>query len=155
MILPTCRTVIKTQTLKEFMTEAIPIEEDEGEWLLYVDGLSTHAGRGAGSVLISPEGDELDFALRLDFRALNNKVEYKALIVGIKIAINAGVHNLKAYFDPQQVTNQEEGTFNVKEERMKEYLQQTTNIKSRLKSFQLHRVARTENNTNIDLPLLG
>ncbi|KAL0399939.1 UNVERIFIED_CONTAM: hypothetical protein Sradi_2337200 [Sesamum radiatum] len=98
------------------MAEAIPIEEDKGEQLLYVDGSSTHAGHGVGTLLISSEAEKLKFALRLDFRASSNKVEYKALIVVIKTALDAGAHNLKAYFDPQQVTNSEEGTFNVKEE---------------------------------------
>ncbi|KAL0328228.1 UNVERIFIED_CONTAM: hypothetical protein Scaly_2255400 [Sesamum calycinum] len=135
------------------MTKAIPTEEEEGERLLYVDG-SSHAGHGAGTVLTSQERDELEFALRLDFRASNNKVKYKTLIIGIKMDLNAGAHNLKAYFDSQQVANQEEETFDVKEERMKEYLQEITELKSRLKSFHLHQIARTENNTNVNLPLL-
>ncbi|KAL0401424.1 UNVERIFIED_CONTAM: hypothetical protein Slati_4172300 [Sesamum latifolium] len=46
------------------------------KWLLHVDGSSTIQGSGAGIVITSPQGDDLEFAVKFDFKASNNEVEY-------------------------------------------------------------------------------
>ncbi|KAL0427536.1 UNVERIFIED_CONTAM: hypothetical protein Slati_2928400 [Sesamum latifolium] len=61
------------------------------------------------------------------------------------MALDAGAKNLIAYSDSQLVTKQVEGEYEVKEERMKEYLQEISELTSRLKSFQLHQIPRIEN----------
>ncbi|KAL0412173.1 UNVERIFIED_CONTAM: hypothetical protein Slati_3807000 [Sesamum latifolium] len=68
-------------TSSEFVNETTFTEGDEGNWLLHVDGSSTLAGSGAAVVLTSSDGDELEYALRFDFKASNNETEYEALIV--------------------------------------------------------------------------
>ncbi|KAL0444527.1 UNVERIFIED_CONTAM: Ribonuclease HI [Sesamum latifolium] len=113
--------------------------------LLHIYGSSTLVGSGAGVVLTSPEGDELEYALYFDFKASNNETEYEALIVGVRMALDVGARNLIAYMDSQLVTKQVGGEYEVKEERMKEYLQEIGELTSRLKSFQLHQIPRTEN----------
>ncbi|KAL0402164.1 UNVERIFIED_CONTAM: hypothetical protein Slati_4246300 [Sesamum latifolium] len=118
------RSAIKAQALAELVNEATFTEGDEGNWLLNVDGSSTLAGSGAGVVLTSAEWDELEYALRFDFKASNNETEYEAPIAGIRMALDAGARNLIAYSDSQLVTKQVEGEYEVKEERMKEYLQE-------------------------------
>ena len=55
-------------------------------WQLYVDGSSCSNGSGAGLVLISPEGEKVRYALRLDFLTSNNEAEYEVLIAGLKLA---------------------------------------------------------------------
>ena len=47
-------------------------------------------GSGARVVLISPDGSRLHYAIRLHFSASNNAMEYKALINGLRIAIEHG-----------------------------------------------------------------
>ncbi|KAL0427277.1 UNVERIFIED_CONTAM: hypothetical protein Slati_2902500 [Sesamum latifolium] len=89
-------------------------------------------GSGAGVVLTSPERDGLEYALHFDFKASNNEVEYDALIAGIKMALDAGAEDLIAYTDSQLVTKQVEGEYKVKEGRMKEYLQEISELISRL-----------------------
>ncbi|KAL0448079.1 UNVERIFIED_CONTAM: hypothetical protein Slati_1935800 [Sesamum latifolium] len=118
------KSAIKAQALAELVNEATFTEGDEGNWLLNVDGSSTLAGSGAGVVLTSSEWDELEYALRFDFKASNNETEYEAPIAGIRMALDAGARNLIAYSDSQLVTKQVEGEYEVKEERMKEYLQE-------------------------------
>ncbi|KAL0289895.1 UNVERIFIED_CONTAM: hypothetical protein Sangu_2598400 [Sesamum angustifolium] len=56
-----------------------------------------------------------------------------------------GARNLIAYSDSQLVTNKVEGVYKVKEDRMKEYLQEINKLTSQLRSFQLHQILRTEN----------
>ncbi|KAL0405304.1 UNVERIFIED_CONTAM: hypothetical protein Slati_3844300 [Sesamum latifolium] len=54
-------------------------------------------GSRARTVLTSPEGDELEHALRFDFKAFSNDAEYEALIGGTKMALDAGSRNLTPY----------------------------------------------------------
>uniref|UniRef100_A0A803PK57 RNase H type-1 domain-containing protein n=1 Tax=Cannabis sativa TaxID=3483 RepID=A0A803PK57_CANSA len=54
-------------------------------WKVYVDGASNEKGTGVGVVLISPQGHQLQSALRLKFLASNNKAEYKAILVGLRL----------------------------------------------------------------------
>ncbi|KAL0374056.1 UNVERIFIED_CONTAM: hypothetical protein Sradi_3321300 [Sesamum radiatum] len=128
------RSATKGQSLAEFVNEATLTEEDEGNWLLDVDGSSTLAGSRAGVVLTSLEGDELEYALRFDFKASNNETDYEALVVGIRMALNAGARNLITYSDSLLVTKKVEGEYEVKAERMKEYLQEICDVTSRLKN---------------------
>ena len=59
-------------------------------------------------LLISPTPEKLqvEYALRLNFKASNNEAEYEALIVGLKLACVIGVHNISIFSDSQLVVNQ-------------------------------------------------
>ncbi|KAL0440091.1 UNVERIFIED_CONTAM: Retrovirus-related Pol polyprotein from transposon.6 [Sesamum latifolium] len=87
------RSTIKAQALAEFVKEATFTEENKGIWLPHTDGSSTLTGSGAGVVLTSPKGDELEYALH-NFKALNNETKYEAIIAGIKMALDTGAENL-------------------------------------------------------------
>ena len=50
-------------------------------------------------VLISPEKEVLKCVDRLQFSATNNKVEYKALLIGLSLAKALGVKNLVVQVD--------------------------------------------------------
>jgi ribonuclease HI len=60
------------------------------KWVIYVDGSSTRKSRGAGIVLVTPKGEELNGALRLKFRTTNNEAEYEAVIAGLGLALELG-----------------------------------------------------------------
>jgi ribonuclease HI len=60
----------------------------EQKWVIYVDDLSTRKNGGVRIVLVTPEGEELSGALRLEFRTTNNEAEYKAVIAGLGTASN-------------------------------------------------------------------
>ena len=51
-----------------------------------MDGSATKKVGGAGVVLISPEGETLKYAVRLQFSATNNEVKYEALLTGLSLA---------------------------------------------------------------------
>ncbi|KAL0454012.1 UNVERIFIED_CONTAM: hypothetical protein Slati_0740400 [Sesamum latifolium] len=93
------------------------------KWLLHVDGSSTIQGNGAGIVITSPQGEELEFVVKFGFRASNNEAEYKALVIGMKMAHEAGARHLIAYPNSQLIVKQVEGTYETKEENMIQYLQ--------------------------------
>ncbi|GJU61699.1 reverse transcriptase domain-containing protein [Tanacetum coccineum] len=59
-------------------------------WILFTDGSSCVDGSGAGLILTNLEGMEFTYALRFEFTATNNEVEFEALIAGLRIAARMG-----------------------------------------------------------------
>lgn len=68
--------------------------------------IGDQAGCCVGIILISPEKDELEFALRFKFKASNNEAKYDALLQGLHFAKKAGVRGVKVHSDSQLVTQQ-------------------------------------------------
>lgn len=64
-------------------------------WQAYVDGPSNCWGAGVEIVLVSPKGIKVEQSFKLGFQASNNKAEYKALLVGLRMAKLAGAQRLK------------------------------------------------------------
>lgn len=58
-------------------------------WSLYVDASSTSNSSGVGVVLISPKGFMVKMAIKISFKATNNKAEYEAILAGIKGLYNS------------------------------------------------------------------
>ncbi|KAL0448824.1 UNVERIFIED_CONTAM: hypothetical protein Slati_1438800 [Sesamum latifolium] len=106
------RTTIKAQALADFISEMteMSIKETSQEqiWLLHVDGSSTTQGSGAGIVITTPQGEDLEFAIKLGFKASNNEAEYEALVIGMRMAHETGARRLLAYSDSQLIVKQVE-----------------------------------------------
>ncbi|KAL0290132.1 UNVERIFIED_CONTAM: Ribonuclease HI [Sesamum radiatum] len=143
------RTTIKAQALADFISEmtemTIKDASQDQKWLLHVDGSSTAQGSGAGIVITTPQGEDLEFAIKLDFKASNNEAEYEALVIGMRMAHETGAKHLMAYSDSQLVVKQVEGTYEAKEESMIQYLQQITDLKTKFHHFQIIQIPREEN----------
>ncbi|KAL0416215.1 UNVERIFIED_CONTAM: hypothetical protein Slati_3453400 [Sesamum latifolium] len=73
------------------------------KWLLHVDGSSTAQGSSAGIVITTPQGEDLEFAIKFSFKASNNEAEYEALVIGMRMAHETGAKHLLAYSDSQLV----------------------------------------------------
>ncbi|KAL0433763.1 UNVERIFIED_CONTAM: hypothetical protein Slati_2710600 [Sesamum latifolium] len=73
------RTTIKAQALADFISEMAGMSmndtSQDQKWLLHVDGSSTTQGSGAGIVITTPQGEDLEFAIKFDFKASNNEAE--------------------------------------------------------------------------------
>ena len=80
---------------------------------MHFDGSSTTQGWGIGVVLKSL-GEEHTFTYKLHFPCSNNKIEYKALVVGLKAAKRLGIRMLKLFGDSELVIKQIKGTYAVK-----------------------------------------
>ncbi|GJV82817.1 reverse transcriptase domain-containing protein [Tanacetum coccineum] len=98
------RVLVKGQILADFIVERpeedspdtlMEVEEELPEpWILFTDGSSCTDGFKAGLILTNPERMEFTYALRFKPDATNNKAEYEALIVRLRIAEQMGVKNL-------------------------------------------------------------
>ena len=75
-------------------------------------------------MLLSPEGDTIECMVRLDFPATNNESEYEALIARLNLAKAAEAARVVVYCDSQVITNQINGDYECKGERMERYLDQ-------------------------------
>ncbi|KAL0449679.1 UNVERIFIED_CONTAM: hypothetical protein Slati_1524300 [Sesamum latifolium] len=143
------RTTIKAQALADFISEmaetTIKDASQDQKWLLHVDGSSTAQGSGAGIVITTPQGEDLEFAIKFGFKASNNEAEYEALVIGMRMAHEAGARHLLAYSDSQLIVKQVEGTYEAKEESMIQYLQQITDLKTKFHHFQIIQIPREEN----------
>ena len=62
-------------------------------------GSKTLEGSGAGCVLIDPKKNKHFLSCRLELEFTNNTAEYKALVQGLRKAIELKVENMKVYGD--------------------------------------------------------
>ena len=159
------RTSIKGQVLADLVAEFIepPVEElkpaknMDGKlvgtisqhgplpWEVYVDGASNQKGSRVGLVLISPEKIIIEKSLRLDFSAMNNEAEYKALMMGMAMVQRMGGKSVKVFSDSRLVISQVKGEFEAKDERMQGYLSQVKCLQSEFESFNLLHIHRSGN----------
>ena len=91
---------------------------------MHTNGSSNRQAGGAGVVLLSPEGDIVECMIRLYFPTTNNEVEYEALVAGLDLARAVGATSVVIYCDSQVITNQINGDYECKGERMRLYLNQ-------------------------------
>ncbi|KAL0455790.1 UNVERIFIED_CONTAM: hypothetical protein Slati_0918200 [Sesamum latifolium] len=90
------RMTIKAQALADFVSEmtemTIKDASQDQKWLLHVDGSSTAQGSGVGIVITTPQGEDLEFAIKFGFKASNNEAEYEALVIGMRMAHETGLN---------------------------------------------------------------
>ena len=102
------KTVIKGQVLADFVmefTSAEPAEKaqtpaDLPICKLSIDGATNSQGSGAGLILTSPEGIDIEYALRFGFQASNNEAEYEVVIAGLNLATHWKLTNLRSAATP-------------------------------------------------------
>lgn len=70
-----------------------------------IDRSSNEQGTRAGVILESPKGEEISYALRFEFKATNNRAEYEAFIVGLKLALAIQPNKVRIQTDSQLVAN--------------------------------------------------
>jgi len=72
--------------LADFIAEFTPSQEEidkvdkAQKWVVNADGSSTLYAGGIGVVLESPEGDNLKYSARLQYKTTNNEAEYEGLL---------------------------------------------------------------------------
>ena len=142
------KNAIKGQVLADFVMEFTPtklVEDTRATpdlpiWKLSVDGAANAQGRGVGLILTSPEGIDIEYALKFGFQASNNEAGYEAVIAGLNLAHSIEVNQLEVCSDSQLVVKKIEDTYEAKGEKMILYLKSGTGIteKVRASSGQTH-----------------
>ena len=147
------KTAIKGQVLADFVMEFASAEPardaqaatDLSIWKLSVDGASNAQGSGAGLILTSPKGIDIEYALKFGFHTSNNEAGYEAVIASLNLAHSLEVDQLEVYSDSQLVVRQIEDTYEAQSERMILYLQKVRDLLKKFVLIQVKHVPRIEN----------
>jgi ribonuclease HI len=118
---------------------------------MYFDGSLMKPGAGAGLLFISPLEKHLRYVLRLHFPASNNVAEYKALVNGLRIAIELGVRRLDARGDSQLVIDQVMKNSHCRDPKMEAYCDEVRRLEDKFYGLELNHIARRYNETANEL----
>jgi ribonuclease HI len=102
-------------------------------------------GAGAGLLFVSPLGEHMRYAVRLDFPASNNMAEYEALLCGLKIAIQIGVKHLDVRGDSQLVIDQVMKNASYHNDKMEAYCKAVRALEDKFYGIELNHVPRQYN----------
>ena len=95
--------------------------------------------------MTSPEGVEVEYALRFWFPVSNNEAEYEAVIADLNLNHSMEVEQLEVCSDSQLVVRQIEDSYEAKGEKMILYLKKVRELLKKLVRVQVRHVPRTEN----------
>jgi ribonuclease HI len=87
---------------------------------------------GAGAVIMDDDEKIIWEGKEYLGHCTNNIAEYKALILGLKGALSHGYKKLHVYMDSELLTKQINGSYRVKNEKLKVLMEEVRNL---LKSF--------------------
>ena len=147
------KTAIKGQVLADFIMEFTSAEPTENTkaptdlpiWKLSVDGATNTQGSGAGLILTSLEGIDIEYVPRFEFQASNNEAEYEAVIAGLNLAHSLEIGQLEVCSDSQLVVRQIEDTYEAKSRRMILYLKKVRDLLKTFVLVQVKHIPRAEN----------
>ena len=86
-------------------------------------------------VLQSLEGDKLKHKVRLQYQPTNNEVEYEAFLKGLELAKSVEAKSILVLGDSQLIMSQVNGTYEVKEERIRKYLNRVMRLMKRFEEI--------------------
>ncbi|KAK8954187.1 hypothetical protein KSP39_PZI001996 [Platanthera zijinensis] len=144
------RLAIKAQAMADFLADyVVEVAEDKLTrpipWKVMVDGASGKHSLGVGVVLESPQGTQIEQTVVIHFSITNNKAEYEAVIAGLRLAKELGVHDVKVLTDSMVVASQINGEFEAREPTLQGYLAKVKGIIGGFQNFSIQHVPREEN----------
>ncbi|XP_074301214.1 uncharacterized protein LOC141632573 [Silene latifolia] len=163
------RTAIKSQALADFVSDFSPALQEQADseiltlseakwepvWELYIDGASNTKGAGVGLVLKSPQGEQIIQAVRCEFKATNSEAEYKALILGLQLALELQISRIEVYSDSQLIVNHVNNVYTSRDPKMIAYLEVEKELKLLFASFNIQQIPRDQNVEADALAILG
>ncbi len=113
---------------------------------LYVDGAADLHSKTAGiGGVFFRNGSELYSFSKFIGSATNNEAEYKALIEGLKLALDMNLLTLHIYSDSELMVKQLKGEYRVRNERIKLLYQKVNSLLSKLQHWKIQHVLRDKN----------
>src|SRR3954466_12169023 len=154
------RDAIKSQAVADFFVDWAEVQyepplPDQNYWTMHFDGSKLRNGLGAGIVLTSPKRDQLRYVLQIHFAASNNVAEYEALIHGLKVAKEIGIHRILCYGDLDLVVQQDSGNWDALDDNMALYKFHVQKISGYFEGCEFHHIPRAENDAADTLSKLG
>ena len=115
---------------------------------LYTDGgaRGNPGPGGAGIVLKDEGGNTIKEIGKYLGNCTNNEAEYLALIMGLKVAKEAGAKRVTCYLDSELIVKQLNGLYKVKNERMRIYYDKVLEFEEDFMDIDYKHIPRDENN---------
>ena len=95
--------------------------------------------------MTSPDGIDIEYALRFGFQASNNEAEYEAVIAGLNLAHSMEVDRLEVCSDSQLAVKQIEDSYESRGEKMILYLKKVWELLKKFVRVQIRHILRVEN----------
>ena len=127
------------------LAEATQLTSNLPIWRLSVDGAANAQWSGTGLILTSPDGIDIEYALRFGFRASNNETGYEAVIAGLNLVHSMEVDQLEVCSDSQLVVKQIEDSYEARGENMILYLKKICELLKKFVRVQIRHISRVEN----------
>jgi ribonuclease HI len=117
------------------------------EAILWSDGAArgNPGPAGAGAVLKRPSGEVLAEVSGFLGHTTNNVAEYKALLMGLKQALDLGIRRIEVRADSELLIKQLRGEYRVKDEKLKLLFAEAKALLARFASTKLLHVRREQN----------
>ncbi|GAA0157828.1 hypothetical protein LIER_15009 [Lithospermum erythrorhizon] len=128
------RTSVRAKALADFITECTArnpqiiqgpdtsdADQAKPERTLFVDGARNGQATGAGVLIVGPQEETMEYALRFGFPATNNEAEYEAMILGLRLVRSMGFEEFLVKGDSKLVIDQIKGSCGVKNESLRKY----------------------------------
>jgi ribonuclease HI len=112
---------------------------------MYFDGSLNLEGAGAGVLLISPTGEQLNYVLQIFWKVSNNEAEYEALLHGLRLAASLGIKQLLVYGDSAVVINQVNKSWDRNKENMDAYCLEVRKLENKFYGLEFHHIVRDNN----------
>ncbi|HOY46354.1 MAG TPA: ribonuclease HI family protein [Candidatus Dojkabacteria bacterium] len=115
--------------------------------ILKTDGGSRgNPGEGAaGALLFNTNNELLNFNGEYLANTTNNNAEYQALVIGLKMALKAGVTELACYLDSELIVKQLNGEYKIKDENIKKIKLKIDTLLPGFKIITFTHIPREEN----------
>jgi ribonuclease HI len=101
-----------------------PVVGDSAEsfvWKMYFDGAFSKEVSGAGIVFISPTQEFIPMSYKLEFDTTNNISEHEALLLGLEVAKDMGIHKLFVFGYSELIIHQLKNIYHTKQQRLNQY----------------------------------
>jgi ribonuclease HI len=114
---------------------------------LYSDGAcrGNPGPGGAGAVITNGEGNVVWEGKKYLGHCTNNIAEYEALILGLEGALAHGYKKLDVYMDSELLAKQINGSYRVKNEKLKVLMQEVRSLLSSFDSIEVKHILRCHN----------
>jgi ribonuclease HI len=122
---------------------------------MHFDGSKTIHGLGAGIVLSSPKNDQLRYVLQSHFTASNNVAEYEALVHGLKVSKDIGIHRIMCFSDSELVIQQCSDIWDAHDANMGSYRFLVQQLSGYFEGCEFRHVPRAQNEAADTLSKLG
>ena len=87
-------------------------------WSLFVDGSSCENGSRVGLIVLAPDGIDIEYALKFNFKDSNNESRYEALPASLSLARALNFGQLLVHSDSKMIVNQVFGVYESKDDIM-------------------------------------